>query len=111
MRTGTRWTIFVMKLPVAFSGGRTLNCAPVAGAEIADRAVEYTARHHVGLHRGTHAGLHMRQLIFLEVRHLHPCGQAPARPTATGCRPPRIGAVAGALIADGAVDRRMRNSV
>jgi hypothetical protein len=31
MRTATRWTIFV-KFPVAFSGGSTLNCAPVAGA-------------------------------------------------------------------------------
>ena len=34
MRTGTRCTILV-KLPVAFSGGSTLNCAPVAGARLA----------------------------------------------------------------------------
>ncbi len=34
IRTGTRCTILV-KLPVAFSGGSTLNCAPVAGARLA----------------------------------------------------------------------------
>jgi len=34
MRTGTRCTILV-KLPVAFSGGSTLNWAPVAGAKLA----------------------------------------------------------------------------
>src|SRR5262249_20084553 len=34
IRTGTRWTILV-KLPVAFSGGITLNWAPVAGARLA----------------------------------------------------------------------------
>jgi hypothetical protein len=34
MRTGTRCTILV-KLPVAFSGGMTLNWAPVAGARLA----------------------------------------------------------------------------
>ena len=34
IRTGTRCTILV-KLPVAFSGGSTLNCAPVAGAACA----------------------------------------------------------------------------
>ena len=34
MRTGTRWTILV-KLPVAFSAGSTLNWAPVAGARLA----------------------------------------------------------------------------
>src|SRR5262249_44276604 len=34
MRAGTRWTI-VVKLPVAFSGGRTLNWVPVAGARLA----------------------------------------------------------------------------
>ena len=33
MRTGTRCTILV-KLPVAFSGGITLNTAPVAGARL-----------------------------------------------------------------------------
>ncbi|MNR63841.1 hypothetical protein D3C85_1862850 [compost metagenome] len=33
MRTGTRWTILV-KLPVAFSGGNTLNCEPLAGARL-----------------------------------------------------------------------------
>src|SRR6202012_4146596 len=36
IRTGTRWTILV-KLPVAFSGGITLNCAPVAGARLSIR--------------------------------------------------------------------------
>src|SRR3546814_5400397 len=36
MRTGMRWTILV-KLPVAFCGGRTENWAPVPGAMLATR--------------------------------------------------------------------------
>ena len=48
MRTGTRCTILV-KLPVAFSGGSTLNTAPVAGARLATWPCERFARQHIGL--------------------------------------------------------------
>ena len=47
IRTGTRCTIFV-KLPVAFSAGRMLNTAPVAGARLPTWPVIFCARQHVG---------------------------------------------------------------
>ena len=52
MRTGTRWTILV-KLPVAFSGGRTLNCGPGRRRQAADMAGEDLAGQHVGLDPST----------------------------------------------------------
>ncbi len=80
MRTGTRWTILV-KLPVAFSGGMTLNWAPVAGATPATWP-RTLARHRVRAHTRGHAGPHPGKLVLLKScdgQADHHDGQSPPR--------------------------------
>lgn len=83
MRTGTRCTIFV-KLPVAFSGGKSANCAPVPGEKL-DDAVQVRALERVDVQRRRLADTHAAHLRFLEVRfeidglHRHDRHEARAR--------------------------------
>ena len=103
IRTGTRCTILV-KLPVAFSAGSTLNTAPVAGARLATWPWNTSPGSTSADDRRGQAGAEAGELAFLKI------GVDPE--TARGherdeLRPDRgVGAGSGAAIADGAVDRR-----
>ena len=66
MRTGTRCTILV-KLPVAFCGGMTLNIAPVAGARLSTRPVNLRPGSTSATTLAGSPGTHPRQLVFLEI--------------------------------------------
>ena len=97
MRTGTRCTILV-KLPVAFSGGSTLNCGAGRRRQAGDMAREHLARQHVGLDRHRHARAHAGELALLEVgidpqatrrHHATSAAHRPSRrrrPARCGCR-------------------------
>ena len=102
-RTGTRCTILV-KLPVAFSAGMTLNTAPVPGARLATCPWNTwpgstSATTVDGLPR-SHAG----ELVFLEIRiDPEPVGGHDRDQIAPGGH---VGADLAGAIADIAVDRR-----
>ncbi len=103
MRTGTRWTILV-KLPVAFSGGITLNIAPVAGRKAEDVAVEDMAGQGVGDDGRRLAGSHPLELVLLEIR-IDPQTVRRNDGEKVGALGD-IGADLGGAVADIAVDRR-----
>ena len=105
-RTGTRCTILV-KLPVAFSGGSTLNCAPVAGARLATWPWKISPGSTSAVDGDRLARAHRGELALLEVG-VDP--QALGRHDRHELRADgRIGAGARAAIADGAVDRRAQS--
>ena len=103
MRTGTRCTILV-KLPVAFSGGSTLNTAPVAGARLRDMAVEHLVRAARRPRSSPAVPDCMRaSWLSLKLASTHrPCAGTSEMSWAPTVR---VGADAGAAVADGAVDR------
>ena len=70
MRTGTRCTILV-KLPVAFSGGSTLNCAPVAGARLTTWPWKTSPGSTSAVIVTGCPALHAGELVFLEIG-IHP---------------------------------------
>ena len=102
MRTGTRWTILV-KLPVAFSGGRRLNTEPDGGRDALDRARDVVLGKGVDREPDRLARAQMGQLRLLEV------GVDMDAVQRHQGRQPRVGLDVGAdlhgLVADNAVDR------
>ena len=108
MRTGTRCTILV-KLPVAFSGGSTLNCAPVAGARLATWPWNASPGSTSASIVTGMPGAHVRELAFLEVGVDPEAVRRHQRHELRADR--RVGAGARAAVADDAVDRRAQFGV
>ena len=103
MRTGTRCTILV-KLPVAFSGGRMLNSAPVAGARLPTWPMKTSPGRTSALIRDRQSRLHPGELALLEIGvDPEPLGRH-QRDELGAHR--REGAAARAAVADDAVDGR-----
>ena len=108
MRTGTRCTILV-KLPVAFSAGSTLNSAPVAGARLTTWPWKTSPGQNVGGNLHRLPGRMRGELAFLEIG-VDP--EAVRRDDGEKLRADRgEGAELRAAVADDAVDGRAQRGI